>query len=103
MKNIRKYLIGLMLVVVAFSSTSCFKHVEPRQVGIKVKTMGDNKGIQPVTLEVGRYWIGPYWDLYTYPQILQYILLQLVPQKDLKLTSLTSIPLHLLGNLRPCS
>jgi regulator of protease activity HflC (stomatin/prohibitin superfamily) len=64
----KKYLIGLLLLAtVSMTMTSCFKHVPPRNVGIKVKVLGDNKGVQPITLGVGRWWIGAYWDLYTYP------------------------------------
>jgi regulator of protease activity HflC (stomatin/prohibitin superfamily) len=55
------------LIVLMISMSSCWKHVEPRSVGIKVKTMGNNKGVQPITLPVGRYWIGAFWKLYTYP------------------------------------
>lgn len=56
-----------MFLIALVGLTSCFQHVEPRNVGIKVKTMGNNKGVQPVTLPVGRYWIGAFWKLYTYP------------------------------------
>lgn len=62
----KSYLIGLLLLA-TISMTSCFQHVPPRNVGIKVKTLGDNKGVKPEVLSVGRYWIGVYWDLYTYP------------------------------------
>jgi hypothetical protein len=44
-----------MFLIAMVGLTSCFQHVEPRRVGIKVKTMGNNKGVQPVTLPVGRY------------------------------------------------
>lgn len=56
-----------MFLIAMITMTSCFQHVEPRSVGIKIKTMGNNKGVQPVTLPVGRYWIGAFWKLYTYP------------------------------------
>jgi len=62
----RVALISMLLIAVVLM-TSCWQHVPPRSVGIKVKTMGNNKGVQPVTLPVGRYWVGPYWKLYTYP------------------------------------
>jgi regulator of protease activity HflC (stomatin/prohibitin superfamily) len=61
-----KLLIGLLLLATV-SLTSCWKGVPPRNVGIKVKTMGQNKGVEPVTLSVGKYWIGINWTLYTYP------------------------------------
>lgn len=60
------FYLGLLLLATV-SMTSCFQHVPPRNVGIKVKTLGDNKGVKPEVLQVGRYWIGAYWDLYTYP------------------------------------
>jgi len=63
----KKYIMFFVLVLTTVSMTSCWKHVPPRNVGIKVKTMGDNKGVKPEVLPVGRYWIGMYWDLYTYP------------------------------------
>jgi regulator of protease activity HflC (stomatin/prohibitin superfamily) len=56
-----------MFLIAMVGLTSCFQHVEPRSVGIKVKTMGNNKGVQPITLPVGRYWVGAYWKLFTYP------------------------------------
>lgn len=59
-------LIGLLLLATV-TMTSCWQHVPPRTVGIKVQTMGNNKGVQPEILTVGRYWVGMYWDLYTYP------------------------------------
>jgi regulator of protease activity HflC (stomatin/prohibitin superfamily) len=64
----KKMLIGLLLLAtVSMTMTSCWKHVPPRNVGIMVKTLGDNKGVKPEVLTVGRYWVGAYWDLYTYP------------------------------------
>ncbi len=64
MKRLVLFCISLMLIV---SMTSCYQHVPVRTVGIKVKTAGNNKGVQPVTLPVGRYWIGAFWTLYDYP------------------------------------
>ncbi|MFA5152721.1 MAG: SPFH domain-containing protein, partial [Clostridia bacterium] len=63
----KKYFMIGILLLATVSLTSCFQHVPPRNVGIKVKTLGDNKGVKPEVLSVGRYWIGMYWDLYTYP------------------------------------
>jgi hypothetical protein len=60
------FMIGLLLLATV-SLTSCWQHVPPRNVGIKVKELGDNKGVKPEVLTVGRYWIGAYWSLYTYP------------------------------------
>jgi regulator of protease activity HflC (stomatin/prohibitin superfamily) len=56
-----------MSIILMISMSSCFRHVPPRNVGIKVKTMGDNKGVQPITLPVGRYWVGAFWQLHLYP------------------------------------
>ena len=63
----KNYAILGILLLLTVSLTSCFQHVPPRNVGIKVKTLGDNKGVKPEVLGVGRYWIGAYWDLYSYP------------------------------------
>jgi len=63
----KSYVILGILLLITVSMTSCFQHVPPRNVGIKVKTLGDNKGVKPEVLGVGRYWIGAYWDLYCYP------------------------------------
>jgi len=63
----KNYAILGILLLLTVSLTSCFQHVPPRNVGIKVKTLGDNKGVKPEVLGVGRYWIGAYWDLYCYP------------------------------------
>jgi len=56
-----------ILVIFAFVLSSCGQHVPPGYVGVKVKTLGQNKGVQPTVLPVGRYWMGPYYTLYTYP------------------------------------
>jgi regulator of protease activity HflC (stomatin/prohibitin superfamily) len=60
-------IIFFVLMVCMVSLTSCWKHVPPRFTGIKVKTLGQNKGVQPQNLNVGRYWVGAFWTLYTYP------------------------------------
>jgi regulator of protease activity HflC (stomatin/prohibitin superfamily) len=56
----------MMLFSVAIMSMSCSR-VDPGYVGVKIKTLGQNKGVEPVVLGVGRYWMGPLYDLYTYP------------------------------------
>jgi len=63
MKNISKF-IGILLLGVMIASCG---RVEPGYVGVKVKTLGQNKGIEPIALDVGRYWMGALYDLYTYP------------------------------------
>jgi regulator of protease activity HflC (stomatin/prohibitin superfamily) len=52
-------ILGLVLM-------SCSR-VDPGYVGVKVKVLGQNKGVQPVVLETGRYWMGRLYELYTYP------------------------------------
>jgi regulator of protease activity HflC (stomatin/prohibitin superfamily) len=60
-------IIFFVLMICMVSLTSCWKHVPPRFTGIKVQTMGQNKGVQPENLDVGRYWVGMFWTLYIYP------------------------------------
>jgi regulator of protease activity HflC (stomatin/prohibitin superfamily) len=45
---------------------SCAR-VDPGYIGVKVKTLGQNKGVEPEVLPVGRFWLGVQYDLYTYP------------------------------------
>jgi regulator of protease activity HflC (stomatin/prohibitin superfamily) len=56
----------IYLIAVAITAMAC-SHVQPGFVGVKVKTLGQNKGVEPVVLGVGRYWMGPLYDLYVYP------------------------------------
>lgn len=59
-----KILMIIAMLSIAFASCS---RVDPGFVGVKVKTLGQNKGVEPVVLGVGRYWMGILYDLYTYP------------------------------------
>ena len=54
----KKFLI-LVLMLVGIAIMSCSR-VEPGYVGVKVKTLGQNKGVEPVVLGVGRYWMGVF-------------------------------------------
>jgi len=63
MKNTK---IVVILVLFGMLVASCGR-VQPGEAGVKVKTLGQNKGIEPVALDVGRYWMGVQHDLYTYP------------------------------------
>lgn len=63
MKNL-KTIIGILIVGSLLASCG---RVDPGYVGVKVKTLGQNKGIEPTGLDVGRYWMGILYDLYTYP------------------------------------
>jgi len=56
----------ILLLVGAMMFASCGR-VQPGSIGVKVKTLGQNKGITPEPLDVGRYWLGIPYDLYTYP------------------------------------
>jgi regulator of protease activity HflC (stomatin/prohibitin superfamily) len=56
----------LGLILVSLMAMSCGR-VQPGEAGVKVKTLGQNKGIEPIALDVGRYWMGVQYDLYTYP------------------------------------
>ena len=62
-KTISKILLVLFASIVLMSC----ERVEPGYIGIKVKILGNNKGVEPVTLSVGRYWMGRLYELYTYP------------------------------------
>jgi regulator of protease activity HflC (stomatin/prohibitin superfamily) len=62
MKASKLFLVALVGLVLM----SCSR-VEPGYVGVKVKTLGQNKGVEPVVLGVGRYWMGVQFDLYQYP------------------------------------
>jgi len=56
----------VILVLGAMLFASCGR-VDPGYMGVKVKTLGQNKGIAPEPVDVGRYWLGIPYDLYTYP------------------------------------
>jgi regulator of protease activity HflC (stomatin/prohibitin superfamily) len=53
-------------LIIGLALMSCSR-VEPGYVGVKVKVLGQNKGVQPIVLETGRYWMGRLYDLYQYP------------------------------------
>lgn len=58
--------IFMFLIITSIALMSCGR-VDPGYVGVKVKTLGQNKGIEPEALDVGRYWMGIPYDLYIYP------------------------------------
>lgn len=62
MKN--KIILSILVASIAIMSCS---RVDPGYVGVKVKTLGQNKGVDPVELSVGRWWMGLLFELYTYP------------------------------------
>lgn len=60
----KNVLLFMLLIGVLFSSCS---RVDPGYVGVKVKTLGQNKGVDPVVIGTGRYWMGWYYELFQYP------------------------------------
>ncbi len=56
----------MMILLGSMMLISCSR-VDPGNIGVKVKTLGQNKGVEPEVLDVGRYWLGLPYDLYTYP------------------------------------
>jgi len=62
----KKSRIFIAIIIASIALMSCGR-VDPGYVGVKVKTLGQNKGIEPEALDVGRYWMGIPYDLYTYP------------------------------------
>lgn len=59
-------LVLILILCIGGLFTSCDR-VDPGFVGVKVKTLGQNKGVEPEVLGTGRYWMGMYYDLYQYP------------------------------------
>jgi len=62
----------LIAVVGMLALTGCSR-VEPGNVGIKVNLLGSSKGVEAEELGVGRYFIGPNTQLYTFPTYQQNI------------------------------
>jgi regulator of protease activity HflC (stomatin/prohibitin superfamily) len=54
----------LLLSIMLFSNCT---RVEPGYDGIKVKMLGQNKGVQPIPVTTGRYWTGFQWEIFDYP------------------------------------
>ena len=61
----KRILISLLLIAVMLGS--CRSRVEPGFEGIKVKMLGQNKGVQPEPVSTGRYYTGIYWEIFQYP------------------------------------
>jgi regulator of protease activity HflC (stomatin/prohibitin superfamily) len=61
----KKFFVGLLLLTTVLFM-NCTR-VEPGYDGIKVKMMGQNKGVQPIPVSTGRYWTGAYWEIFDYP------------------------------------
>ena len=64
MKKTLNIILSLFAAVIILASCD---HVPPGYIGIKVKTAGQNKGVQPEVLPVGRWFMGWNYTLYTYP------------------------------------
>jgi regulator of protease activity HflC (stomatin/prohibitin superfamily) len=58
------------LFMIGFFVTAC-DYIEPGNVGVKVTTMGGDRGVQQNLLEPGRHWIGYTERLYTFPTFVQ--------------------------------
>ena len=56
----------MLVMILAVVTMSCTK-VESGYVGVKVHLLGGDKGVDNEVVGVGRYWIGPNVDLYTFP------------------------------------
>ena len=63
----------LLLAAVAMLGLTGCSRVEPGYVGIKVNLLGSAKGVNGEELGVGRYFIGPNTQLYTFPTFQQNI------------------------------
>lgn len=62
------FVLLMLSIVMVFTFTSCGNHmVEPGYVGVKVKSMGSNKGIQKEVLPPGRYFPTLNEDIYDFP------------------------------------
>lgn len=63
-------LLSLVLIGTMALTSACSK-VPAGYVGVKVYLLGGSKGVDQEVLPVGRYWIGPNEDLYTFPTFSQ--------------------------------
>jgi len=63
----------LLLAAVAMLFVTGCSRVEPGYVGIKVNLLGSDKGVNGEELGVGRYFIGPNTQLFTFPTFQQNI------------------------------
>jgi len=63
----------LLVAVVGMMALTGCSRVEPGNVGIKVNLLGSSKGVNAEELGVGRYFIGPNTQLYTFPTFQQNI------------------------------
>lgn len=46
---------------------TCFKMINPGQIGIVVNLFGEKKGADPIELSVGMHWVAPWKWVYTFP------------------------------------
>lgn len=61
--------LGLSLLLVA--SVAACSYVPAGNVGVKVNTLGSDKGVDTEVLGVGRYWLGWNEELYLFPTFMQ--------------------------------
>lgn len=66
--------LGLLYVVGGFTG------IEPGEVGLKIKVLGDNKGISNDTLDTGIWWVEPFtYDVVVYDTRLQQYVIDDLP------------------------
>lgn len=65
-----KLKVALVASILAFSVAACGK-VPAGNVGVMVDLYGDGKGVSDKELGPGRYWVGFYQELYTFPTFTQ--------------------------------
>lgn len=65
--NIKTYSIALLVSMLAIYGLSGITSISPGEVGLKIKMLGENRGMQKDTLDTGMYWIEPFlYDVVSY-------------------------------------
>jgi len=66
MKIMKIVVLLIALLAMGLGTTGCSK-VTNGYVGVKVKMLASEKGVQPEVVGAGRYWIGPNTELFKFP------------------------------------
>jgi hypothetical protein len=66
---VRKYILTTALASLLL--TACNSKVPAGHVGVIVNLYGEDKGVSEKVVGVGKYYIGPYTDLFLFPTFLQ--------------------------------
>lgn len=66
----KKLILVLILIMMCFAGTACTK-VPAGNVGVKVKLLGEDKGVSSEVLGPGRYYVGFNEELYIFPTFTQ--------------------------------